>query len=152
VLLLDEPLGALDLKLRREMQLELKQIQREVGITFVFVTHDQEEALTMSDRIAVLQRGPDRAGLPPRSSCTESPASPFVAGSSAPPTGSAVKRPARSSVVAAEFAVRPREAAVVEPDAAALDPGEVALPARCARSSTLGPYPRHRRARRRPRA
>ena len=57
VLLLDEPLGALDLKLRREMQVELKQIQREVGITFVFVTHDQEEALTMSDRIAVFNEG-----------------------------------------------------------------------------------------------
>jgi spermidine/putrescine transport system ATP-binding protein len=57
VLLLDEPLGALDLKLRRAMQLELKRIQREVGITFVYVTHDQEEALTMSDRIAVMQDG-----------------------------------------------------------------------------------------------
>lgn len=57
VLLLDEPLGALDLKLRKEMQLELKKLQREVGITFVFVTHDQEEALTMSDRIAVMSQG-----------------------------------------------------------------------------------------------
>jgi spermidine/putrescine ABC transporter ATP-binding subunit len=57
VLLLDEPLGALDKKLREEMQLELRQIQREVGITFVFVTHDQEEALTMSDRIAVMSKG-----------------------------------------------------------------------------------------------
>ena len=57
VLLLDEPLGALDLKLRREMQLELKRIQRESGITFIFVTHDQEEALTMSDRIAVMRAG-----------------------------------------------------------------------------------------------
>ena len=57
VLLLDEPLGALDLKLRREMQLELKRIQRESGITFVFVTHDQEEALTMSDRVAVMNAG-----------------------------------------------------------------------------------------------
>ena len=57
VLLLDEPLGALDLKLRKEMQLELKSLQREVGITFVFVTHDQEEALTMSDRIAVMSLG-----------------------------------------------------------------------------------------------
>ena len=56
-LLLDEPLGALDLKLRQAMQLELKRIQREVGITFVFVTHDQEEALTMSDRIAVMNDG-----------------------------------------------------------------------------------------------
>jgi spermidine/putrescine ABC transporter ATP-binding subunit len=57
VLLLDEPLGALDKKLREEMQLELRQLQRSVGITFVFVTHDQEEALTMSDRIAVMARG-----------------------------------------------------------------------------------------------
>jgi spermidine/putrescine transport system ATP-binding protein len=57
VLLLDEPLGALDLKLRKGLQVELKKIQREVGITFVYVTHDQEEALTMSDRIAVMNRG-----------------------------------------------------------------------------------------------
>ena len=57
VLLLDEPLGALDLKLRKGLQLELKKIQQEVGITFVYVTHDQEEALTMSDRIAVMNRG-----------------------------------------------------------------------------------------------
>ena len=57
VLLLDEPLGALDLKLRKGMQLELKRLQREVGITFIYVTHDQEEALTMSDRIAVMDRG-----------------------------------------------------------------------------------------------
>jgi len=57
VLLLDEPLGALDLKLRKEMQLELKTLQREVGITFIYVTHDQEEALTMSDRIAVMNKG-----------------------------------------------------------------------------------------------
>jgi spermidine/putrescine transport system ATP-binding protein len=57
VLLLDEPLGALDAKLRRELQIELKSIQRELGITFVYVTHDQEEALTMSDRLAVLARG-----------------------------------------------------------------------------------------------
>ena len=57
VLLLDEPLGALDLKLREQMQIELKELQREVGITFIFVTHDQEEALTMSDRIAVFNNG-----------------------------------------------------------------------------------------------
>jgi len=57
VLLLDEPLGALDLKLRQEMQIELKRIQQEVGITFIYVTHDQEEALTMSDRIAVFSQG-----------------------------------------------------------------------------------------------
>jgi len=57
VLLLDEPFGALDLKLRKEMQIELKQMQRRLGITFIFVTHDQEEALTMSDRIAVMHKG-----------------------------------------------------------------------------------------------
>jgi spermidine/putrescine transport system ATP-binding protein len=57
VLLLDEPLGALDLKLRKAMQLELKQLQEQVGITFIYVTHDQEEALTMSDRIAVMDEG-----------------------------------------------------------------------------------------------
>ena len=57
MLLLDEPLGALDLKLRKGLQIELKRIQREVGITFIYVTHDQEEALTMSDRIAVMNRG-----------------------------------------------------------------------------------------------
>ncbi len=57
VLLLDEPFGALDLKLRKEMQLEIKNMQRQLGITFIFVTHDQEEALTMSDRIAVMNRG-----------------------------------------------------------------------------------------------
>jgi len=65
VLLLDEPLGALDLKLRKSLQLELKRIQTEVGITFVYVTHDQEEALTMSDRIAVMHQGKvEQLGLP----------------------------------------------------------------------------------------
>jgi spermidine/putrescine transport system ATP-binding protein len=57
VLLLDEPLGALDMKLRKEMQLELKALQQQLGITFIYVTHDQEEALTMSDRIAVMSKG-----------------------------------------------------------------------------------------------
>ncbi|MFK0137179.1 ABC transporter ATP-binding protein [Streptomyces murinus] len=78
VLLLDEPLGALDLKLREQMQGELKAIQREVGITFVFVTHDQEEALTMSDRIAVFDRGRiAQVGTP--AEIYERPATPFVA-------------------------------------------------------------------------
>src|SRR5688500_19998639 len=57
VLLLDEPLSALDFKLRKDMQIELKRLQNETGITFIFVTHDQEEALTMSDRLAVMSRG-----------------------------------------------------------------------------------------------
>ncbi len=79
VLLLDEPLGALDLKLREEMQVELKQIQRQVGITFVFVTHDQDEALTMSDRLAVFENGRiAQVGTP--AEVYEHPASPFVAG------------------------------------------------------------------------
>jgi putative spermidine/putrescine transport system ATP-binding protein len=79
VLLLDEPLGALDLKLRREMQIELKQIQREVGITFCFVTHDQEEALTMSDRIAVFNDGRIEQVATP-TALYEAPQSSFVAG------------------------------------------------------------------------
>ena len=79
VLLLDEPLGALDLKLRQEMQIELKQIQQEVGITFVYVTHDQEEALTMSDRVAVFNRGRIEQ-LGPPAEVYEHPASEFIAG------------------------------------------------------------------------
>jgi spermidine/putrescine transport system ATP-binding protein len=78
VLLLDEPLGALDLKLRKEMQLELKTLQREVGITFIYVTHDQEEALTMSDRIAVMSKGLAlQIGVPEE--IYERPANKFVA-------------------------------------------------------------------------
>ncbi len=78
VLLLDEPLGALDLKLRRALQIELKRIQIEVGITFVYVTHDQEEALTMSDRIAVMNQGRvEQVGLPEE--LYDRPASRFVA-------------------------------------------------------------------------
>jgi putative spermidine/putrescine transport system ATP-binding protein len=79
VLLLDEPLGALDLKLRQQMQIELKRIQQRIGLTFVYVTHDQEEALTMSDRLAVLNRGRiEQVGSP--SEVYESPTTEFVAG------------------------------------------------------------------------
>jgi spermidine/putrescine transport system ATP-binding protein len=78
VLLLDEPLGALDLKLRKQMQLELKRIQKEVGITFVFVTHDQEEAMTISDRIAVMNNGKIEQLGPPEE-VYERPATEFVA-------------------------------------------------------------------------
>ena len=79
VLLLDEPLGALDLQLRKQMQIELKQIQRTVGITFIYVTHDQEEALTMSDRIAVMNEGVlQQCGTPEE--IYEQPANAFVAG------------------------------------------------------------------------
>jgi spermidine/putrescine transport system ATP-binding protein len=79
VLLLDEPLGALDLKLRKQMQLELKRIQSEVGITFVHVTHDQEEAMTMADSIAVMNRGRIEQLGPPQE-LYERPATAFVAG------------------------------------------------------------------------
>jgi spermidine/putrescine transport system ATP-binding protein len=79
VLLLDEPLGALDLKLRKQMQLELMRIQREVGVTFVYVTHDQEEALVMSDRLAVMSQGRvEQIGIP--EDIYERPATRFVAG------------------------------------------------------------------------
>jgi len=79
VLLLDEPLGALDLKLRQQMQIELKELQREVGITFIFVTHDQEEALTMSDRIAVFDKGRIQQ-LDKPAAIYEKPKNEFVAG------------------------------------------------------------------------
>jgi len=79
VLLLDEPLGALDLKLREQMQIELKELQRQVGITFIFVTHDQEEALTMSDRVAVFDRGKIQQ-LDSPAIIYENPANSFVAG------------------------------------------------------------------------
>ena len=79
VLLLDEPLGALDLKLRKQMQVELKRIQGEIGITFIFVTHDQDEAMTMSDRIAVMRKGRiEQLGRPEE--LYERPATEFVAG------------------------------------------------------------------------
>jgi putative spermidine/putrescine transport system ATP-binding protein len=110
VLLLDEPLGALDLKLRQEMQLELKRIQREVGITFVFVTHDQEEALTMSDRLAVLNAGRiEQLGTPVE--VYERPASEFVAGFIG--TSNLLERGGR------RFTIRPEKVALLEPDAPA---------------------------------
>jgi putative spermidine/putrescine transport system ATP-binding protein len=90
VLLLDEPLGALDLKLRQEMQSELKRIQQEVGITFVYVTHDQEEALTMSDRLAVMNAGQiEQVGTPIE--VYEQPATEFVAGFIGVPIGAPAK-------------------------------------------------------------
>jgi putative spermidine/putrescine transport system ATP-binding protein len=78
ILLLDEPLGALDLKLRESMQIELKELQRDLGITFVFVTHDQDEALTLSDRIAIFNQGKiEQIGTPHE--LYEKPATEFVA-------------------------------------------------------------------------
>ncbi|WP_147942172.1 ABC transporter ATP-binding protein [Microbispora sp. CSR-4] len=112
VLLLDEPLGALDLKLREEMQVELKAIQREVGITFLFVTHDQEEALTMSDRIAVFDQGRiEQIGTP--AEVYERPATAFVA--SFVGTSNLVFGEAARAVLGREgtFSVRPEKLRVV---------------------------------------
>ena len=136
VLLLDEPLGALDLKLRREMQLELKQIQREVGITFVFVTHDQEEALTMSDRIAVFNNGRVEQIATPVE-LYEHPASSFVAGF----VGTSNRLdPAAAKALGldGDFAIRPEKLRLVGGGQAAAD-GEVAAPGRVAEVVYLGP-------------
>jgi putative spermidine/putrescine transport system ATP-binding protein len=118
VLLLDEPLGALDLKLRREMQIELKQLQREVGITFVFVTHDQEEALTMSDRIAVFHDGRIEQVAAP-AQLYESPASSFVAGFVG--TSNLLAGEVARVVVGREgmFSIRPEKIHIVGTDEAA---------------------------------
>lgn len=119
VLLLDEPLGALDLKLRREMQIELKELQREVGITFVFVTHDQEEALTMSDRIAVFRDGRVEQLATPVE-LYEHPASPFVAGFVG--TSNLLEGEVARTVLGTDgtFVVRPEKIALVAPAAAPL--------------------------------
>ncbi|MEU8251534.1 ABC transporter ATP-binding protein [Nonomuraea sp. NPDC048916] len=122
VLLLDEPLGALDLKLREEMQVELKAIQREVGITFLFVTHDQEEALTMSDRVAVFKEGVvEQVGTP--AEVYERPATAFVAGFVG--TSNLIAGQAARSVLGRDgtFSVRPEKLRVVLDDAPA-GPGE----------------------------
>jgi len=116
VLLLDEPLGALDLKLREEMQVELKAIQREVGITFVFVTHDQEEALTLSDRVAVFSRGRiEQVGTPRE--VYERPVSAFVAGFVG--TSNLLPAEAARSLLRAEglWTVRPERIRVLPADA-----------------------------------
>ena len=116
VLLLDEPLGALDLKLREEMQIELKAIQQAVGITFIYVTHDQEEALTMSDRLAVFNQGRiEQIGAP--AEVYERPATRFVAGfvgTSNLLAGDVAERIIGS---AGTFTIRPEKIRLAEPDA-----------------------------------
>jgi putative spermidine/putrescine transport system ATP-binding protein len=116
VVLLDEPLGALDLKLREEMQIELKAIQQEVGITFIYVTHDQEEALTMSDRIAVFNAGRiEQVGAP--AEVYERPATPFVAGFVG--TSNLLLGDVAKAIVgrSGTFTVRPEKIRLGEPDA-----------------------------------
>jgi putative spermidine/putrescine transport system ATP-binding protein len=126
VLLLDEPLGALDLKLREQMQVELKAIQRQVGITFIYVTHDQGEALSMSDRIAVFNKGRiEQIGSP--AEIYEHPASVFVAGFVG--VSNLVSGPAAASIpgVPAAFSIRPEKIHIAAPgsptpgDACAVD-------------------------------
>jgi putative spermidine/putrescine transport system ATP-binding protein len=115
-LLLDEPLGALDLKLRQELQIELKQLQQELGMTFVYVTHDQEEALTMSDRIAVFNHGRiEQVGAP--AEMYEHPATTFVAGFIG--TSNILERDGRT------FTVRPEKIRPLPPEAAEGEPGTV---------------------------
>jgi putative spermidine/putrescine transport system ATP-binding protein len=115
VLLLDEPLGALDLKLREEMQIELKAIQQEVGITFIYVTHDQEEALTMSDRLAVFNAGRiEQVGSP--ADVYERPGTPFVAGFVG--TSNLLSGDAARAIAGAAgtYTVRPEKIRIAAPD------------------------------------
>ncbi|MGY0490512.1 ABC transporter ATP-binding protein [Streptomyces sp. WG-D5] len=117
VLLLDEPLGALDLKLREQMQVELKELRREVGITFVLVTHDQAEALSLSDRVAVMNAGRvEQVGTPRE--LYENPASAFVA--SFVGTSNTVTGPAAEHLVGkpGTFGIRPEKIRVLRPGAA----------------------------------
>jgi putative spermidine/putrescine transport system ATP-binding protein len=141
VLLLDEPLGALDLKLRQQMQLELKAIQQRVGITFVYVTHDQEEALTMSDRLAVFNLGKvEQVGTP--AEVYEHPATPFVAsfvGISNLVRGDAARTLTGSP---AAFSIRPEKIHLAAPDMPP-EQGEIALDGMVIDVVYLGLYTRY---------
>ena len=141
VLLLDEPLGALDLKLREEMQIELKQIQHEVGITFIYVTHDQEEALTMSDRLAVFNAGRIEQVGPP-AEVYERPATRFVAGFVG--TSNLISGSSAEAIVGSTgtFTVRPEKIRIADPGATA-GPGEVAADGRILDVVYLGPDTRY---------
>lgn len=114
LLLLDEPLGALDLKLRQQMQIELKNIQQQVGITFIYVTHDQEEALTMSDRLAVFNRGMiEQVGSP--SEVYERPMTSFVAGFVGTSNLIAADAARQITGEAATISVRPEKIRMTDP-------------------------------------
>jgi putative spermidine/putrescine transport system ATP-binding protein len=121
VLLLDEPLGALDLKLRQEMQTELKAIQRRIGITFLYVTHDQEEAMAMSDRIAIMNKGViEQVGAP--KDIYQLPATPFVA--SFIGTSNVIVREGRTQLIRPER-LRLLPTSSMLPDGARGEPGTV---------------------------
>ncbi len=142
VLLLDEPLGALDQKLREEMQAELKAIQRDVGITFVFVTHDQTEALAMSDRIAVFNQGRiEQLGLP--ADIYERPTTEFVAGFVG--TSNLLRHAAALAVLGRDgtFTVRPEKIRLAD-HGTAPGPGEIAAAGVVADVQYLGPDTRYR--------
>ncbi len=141
VLLLDEPLGALDLKLREEMQIELKAIQQQVGITFIYVTHDQEEALTMSDRLAVFNTGRiEQLGTP--AEVYERPATRFVAGFVG--TSNLLTGDVAEAVLGRRgtFTIRPEKITLGEPDAP-VGPDETAAPGRIHDVVYLGPDTRY---------
>ena len=142
VLLLDEPLGALDLKLRQEMQTELRGLQRQVGITFLYVTHDQEEALSMSDRLAVFRDGRvEQVGTP--AEIYESPASVFVAGFVGASNRLAGELARAASGADAPFLVRPEKLRLL-PAPAAAEPGECSLAGTIEEATYLGPFTRYR--------
>lgn len=141
VLLLDEPLGALDLKLRQEMQIELKEIQKQVGITFIFVTHDQEEALTMSDRVAVFNAGHiEQMGTP--AEVYEHPASAFVAGFVG--TSNLVRSDVAQKITgkAETFSIRPEKIRMAEPGTP-VQPGWTALEGTVSEVVYLGMFTRY---------
>jgi putative spermidine/putrescine transport system ATP-binding protein len=141
VLLLDEPLGALDLKLRQQMQGELKALQRRLGITFVHVTHDQEEALAMSDRLAVFHDGVvEQLGTP--AEVYEHPATAFVAGFVG--VSNLVEGAAAQGVTGSSqaFTIRPERIRMLEPDARVED-GLCALLGRIDEVAYLGMYTRY---------
>ncbi|MBI2776983.1 MAG: ABC transporter ATP-binding protein [Chloroflexi bacterium] len=141
VLLLDEPLGALDLKLREEMQIELKAIQQEVGITFIYVTHDQEEALTMSDRLAVFNHGRiEQLGTP--AELYERPSTAFVAGFVG--TSNLIRGEAAERLIGRPglYTVRPEKIRMTEPGAAVGD-DEIGADGTIRSVSYLGPDTRY---------
>src|SRR3984893_171271 len=141
VLLLDEPLGALDRKLREEMQVELKEIQRQVGITFVFVTHDQDEALSMSDRVAVFNAGSvEQVGTP--TEIYEHPATEFVAGFVG--TSNVIEGDVARRIVGqpGRFSVRPEKIRVA-PAGSSAGPGEHSVAGRIRDIVYLGAQTRY---------
>jgi putative spermidine/putrescine transport system ATP-binding protein len=141
VLLLDEPLGALDLKLREEMQIELKRIQQDVGITFIYVTHDQEEALTMSDRLAVFNHGRiEQLGAP--ADVYERPTTRFVAGFVG--TSNLLSGSVARAIVGVDgtFTVRPEKIHLGSPDDAPTA-DEISAPGRIREVVYVGPDTRY---------